>query len=1473
MKIVSILKSFLFLMTLTGIVLLSSCGDITIKPDNDGGVTITPGGDDSSSDDGVNDDDDDKNDDKHSHSYKLDETASVASTCTVSGTRVWRCECGDSFTDAVAATGHELRSYEGKAPTCTEDGYRSYEKCINSSCTYTTYEIISALGHDNVSYSAKEPNCTDFGWYEYSVCKRCGESDYCQRPATGHSYVNGFCSCGQADLGLHQHKWNGGEIAQQATCTSSGIMKYTCTDERCGDTRTEVISPLGHSSKNYPAKNPTCTVDGWYAYEECERCGFSTFLETPALGHISETVDGKAATCTEAGYTSYEICRRAGCDGVGLKKSEMLSALGHSLNRLPDILPTCTTTGLTGRAECVRSNCDYSTQSVTEALGHIRKTVEGKPATCTEDGYHSYEICVRSGCSGSGIAKPVVIDALDHDNLSYDAKEPTCTEYGWNAYTVCQRCSTSTYSQIAAKGHSLSNGYCSCGYFDDKNHTHVWDAGETVIEANCTSVGQKKYSCACGEAKTEEIPAFGHSNVSYAAKPATCTVDGWYAYVECSLCGYSTFKEAPALGHSYDKGSVTVKPTCTEPGVRTYTCIRGDDSFTTKIEPLGHNFGSWYVAVKPTCEAYGREQRICSNNHTHTETRTVEKLGHNYSTWAVSKDATCIDNGEEKRVCLNDPNHVIIRPISALGHMVDNSTGICSVCRERVKPPLDTPTVSRDEPPVIYWSAVNGAVSYKILISNIDGGKTIYTINSFIDLEQYYGTNTVLQLYITALAAEDSEYIDSAPLEYFYDIPVGSMAQYKETGLGNSVNLLTGSYTDTSITENGGPVSIFNSVLWNRLDADKIQITKDAHHTEVIYSESVEEYTNKLSDSISNKISVSGSVGITGIAKVTAGYSVETTNSYTRETYNNTQTIFYDMNYYYRGYSAGTSDLDHLKTILSEDFLTDAERLENGDEIMTASKFIEKYGTHVITWATYGASFNAHYEAVMSKTQASNTFKNSIKETISAGINATVKCVEVGTEIKDEITRVTESIRTDSTEDVKSKFVLSAVGGNMPVNIGMLDSLTSFPSDSFPTGFDKWAESIKDESDFRLVDVPDDSLVPVWYFLNTPKLDENGNVVKDENGNVICKYQNAIDKLRNYFIDTCNKQCEAAKDKINGMYKDYYDFDEKTGTLIIDLSGLQDAGTENASLAGVLYKDGDTEILNGDAKIITIYPGFSGNQINKVLIKGRYKTNTTDHIELIDNKFDGIYIKFDNDWKENIVIELENFGFIAPAGFAGIDLSEAQSENVTIIINGNCYIKGGDGATSGQAGFAGISAEGKKLTIQGTGNLEVVGGDGARGKDGNCGDSDGTNGEKGGSGGTGGIGLIAANVNISSVNFKVTGGTGGQGGSGGCCNPNGIWGSKEKGGNGGPGGAGGFGVFAYSVSCNNAELIIEGGNGGKGGDRGGVYKGQSGGTSGSYGNGGAGETAVIESCIIIGSATLSDGNAGAKGTGSDCRDH
>ena len=88
-------------------------------------------------------------------------------------------------------------------------------------------------------------------------------------------------------------------------------------------------------------------------------------------------------------------------------------------------------------------------------------------------------------------------------------------------------------------------------------------------------------------------------------------------------------------GCIYDEGVVTAEPTCTEPGIMTYTCISAPaceletKSYTKEIPALDHDWGEWTaVDGNPTME-----QRVCRRDPSHTEERSAHE--HAWGRWVT----------------------------------------------------------------------------------------------------------------------------------------------------------------------------------------------------------------------------------------------------------------------------------------------------------------------------------------------------------------------------------------------------------------------------------------------------------------------------------------------------------------------------------------------------------------------------------------------------------------------------------------------------------------------------------------------------------------------------------------------------------------------------------------------------------------------------------------------------------------------
>ena len=95
-------------------------------------------------------------------------------------------------------------------------------------------------------------------------------------------------------------------------------------------------------------------------------------------------------------------------------------------------------------------------------------------------------------------------------------------------------------------------------------HTHVWDSGVVTKEATCASKGEKKYTCSCGETKTEEIEINKDNHLweSEIAYESTCSSEGLKVYT-CTRCNATKNEKLPIVSdnHIWDKGVVTKEAT------------------------------------------------------------------------------------------------------------------------------------------------------------------------------------------------------------------------------------------------------------------------------------------------------------------------------------------------------------------------------------------------------------------------------------------------------------------------------------------------------------------------------------------------------------------------------------------------------------------------------------------------------------------------------------------------------------------------------------------------------------------------------------------------------------------------------------------------------------------------------------------------------------------------------------------------
>ena len=113
------------------------------------------------------------------------------------------------------------------------------------------------------------------------------------------------------------HSWDKGTVTTKPTCTTEGVMTYTCTNTAHTSpiTKTEPIPALNHDFKTYNYdNNATCDADGTET-AKCERCDEKkTRTKTGSkLGHLFETYVYNNDATQDADGTETAHCAHPGC--------------------------------------------------------------------------------------------------------------------------------------------------------------------------------------------------------------------------------------------------------------------------------------------------------------------------------------------------------------------------------------------------------------------------------------------------------------------------------------------------------------------------------------------------------------------------------------------------------------------------------------------------------------------------------------------------------------------------------------------------------------------------------------------------------------------------------------------------------------------------------------------------------------------------------------------------------------------------------------------------------------------------------------------------------------------------------------------------------------------------------------------------------------------------------------------------------
>ncbi len=170
----------------------------------------------------------------------------------------------------------------------------------------------------------------------------------------------------------------------------------------------------------------------------------------------------------------------------------------------------------------------------------------------------------------------------------------------------------------------------------ENEHVHSFSAWNITTAPSCTLQGIQVRACAsCGISEYAPLAATGHTEVDDAAVAVTCTADGKTAGKHCGACGTVLAPQTtiPSLGHQYNGGEIDPSATCSQNGVKKFTCT---------IPNCGHSYTEEYALPNYTAnELYQQSLKYVGEIVTYNKSGSRLALGTGF---VLSSDGKIVTN-------------------------------------------------------------------------------------------------------------------------------------------------------------------------------------------------------------------------------------------------------------------------------------------------------------------------------------------------------------------------------------------------------------------------------------------------------------------------------------------------------------------------------------------------------------------------------------------------------------------------------------------------------------------------------------------------------------------------------------------------------------------------------------------------------------------------------------------------------------
>lgn len=237
---------------------------------------------------------------------------------------------------------------------------------------------------------------------------------------------------------------------------------------------------------------------------------------------------------------------------------------------------------------------------------HNPQTLESNivDATCEKDGSKT----VTTSCSDCGYV-------ISENNVVIPATGHAWGEWKHDAATAE---ADATHTRVCGKDASHTQTKA-CDFTSQVTQNQTSDLPEITT-----------YTCKdCGYSYAKETkPALGHTH-NYGAPVADYTSGEAFVegknYTHTATCtGEGTCSQPTKTDRcTFNNGVETKAATCTEPGVKTFTCTECGGTYTVAIPATDHNWGDW-KHVEGTEGADAQHSRVCANDASHKETKACD---------------------------------------------------------------------------------------------------------------------------------------------------------------------------------------------------------------------------------------------------------------------------------------------------------------------------------------------------------------------------------------------------------------------------------------------------------------------------------------------------------------------------------------------------------------------------------------------------------------------------------------------------------------------------------------------------------------------------------------------------------------------------------------------------------------------------------------------------------------------------------